>query len=64
KEFRVVYEEYKMVRDREVPWRVLVADDKGLVVRLDVRAFEVLDAVQDGLRRLDLPPGTVIRERL
>ncbi|MBI3393931.1 MAG: hypothetical protein HY039_12255, partial [Nitrospirae bacterium] len=46
KEFRVVYEEYKMVRDREVPWRVLVADDKGLVVRLDVRAFEVLDAVQ------------------
>lgn len=63
KEFRVVYEEYRMVRDREVPWRVLVSDDKGPIVRLDVRAFEVLDAVQDGLRRLDLPPGTAIRER-
>lgn len=62
-EFRVVYEEYRMVRDREVPWRVLVSDDKGPIVRLDVRAFEVLDAVQDGVRRLDLPPGTAIRER-
>ncbi|MEK6813989.1 MAG: hypothetical protein AABY65_04585 [Nitrospirota bacterium] len=63
KEFRVVYESYRTVRDRDVPWRIGVWDGRGLLVRLDVRAFDVLDVVEDRVRRLDLPPGTVIREK-